>query len=168
MACKAGLGGRLFRLSQQQIGFMESGVSITAASHDTENRPMLGRMMGCRVAADGSRVILFLSRAKYPFLLDAIRRSGRVAASFTEPSSNKSIQVKGEDAGLVALEAGDPERIAAHFDLFAAELKRINIPRVLAEAVYASHQCDLAALAFSPVMAFIQTPGARAGSAMGA
>jgi hypothetical protein len=158
----------LFRLNKQQIGFMESGVAITAASHDIENRPVLGRMMGCRVAADGARITLFLSRVKYPLLLDAFRRSGKVAASFTEPSSNQSIQVKGEGAELVEMLTGDPERIAACFDLFTADLERINIPRVLAEAVQAFHPGDIAAISFTPTVAFIQTPGAKAGSPIAA
>ena len=154
----------MFRLSKDHIGFMESGVSIRAASHDTQNRPITGHASGCRAAADGSRVTLFLSRAKYPLLLDAIRRSGVVAASFIEPSTNKSIQVKGEAAELTEPRAGDTERLAAHLDLFAADLERINVCGALGRAVLAIAPGDLTAISFTPTTAFIQTPGAKAGT----
>jgi hypothetical protein len=154
----------VFRLSKQQIGFLESGVSVSAASHDIQNRPVQGRCEGCRVSADGTRITLFLSRVKYPFLLDAVRRSGTVAVSFTEPSTNVSIQIKGGEAELAELEPGDDKRIAAYFDLFTAELKRINIPPVLAHAVHDTGPGEMTAIAFTPVIAFSQTPGAKAGS----
>ena len=153
----------MFRLHKDQIGFMESGVSIRAASHDTKNRPVQGHAGGCRVAGDGGRVTLFLSRAKYPLLLDAIRRSGVVAVSFIEPSTNKSIQVKGEAAELAEPEAGDAERIAAYLDLFTADLERINVRPALGRAVLTIAPADLAAITFTPAIAFIQTPGPKAG-----
>lgn len=154
----------MFRLNKDQIGFMESGVSIRAASHDTQNRPVLGHGGGCRVAGDGTRVTIFLSRVKYPLLLDAVRRSGVIAVSFIEPSTNKSIQVKGEAAELIEPENGDAERIAAYQDLFAADLERINVRAALGRAVLAIAPGDLAAIAFTPTIAFIQTPGPKAGT----
>jgi hypothetical protein len=158
----------VFRLGSNHIGFMESGVSIVAASRDTQGRPVLGHAMGCRVAPDGGRVTIFLSRLKYPFLLDALRRSGTIAVSFTEPSSNKSIQVKGEAAKLEAGEAGDADCVAAHFRLFTADLDRIHVRAELAQAALGPVAGDLAAIAFTPTVAFIQTPGAQAGTAISA
>ena len=155
----------MFRLSKKHIDFIESGVSIIAASHDTQNRPVLGHAAGCRAGPDG-RLTIFLSRAKYPLLLDAIRRSGSVAVSFNEPSTNKSIQVKGTAAELVAIESGDAERIAAYLDLFAADLERINVRGDLGRAVLTCAPGDLGAIAFVPTVAFTQTPGPRAGSAL--
>lgn len=153
----------MFRLHKDQIGFMESGVSIRVASHDTQNRPVQGHAGGCRVSSDGGRVTIFLSRTKYPLLLDAIRRSGVVAVSFIEPSTNKSIQVKGEAAELAEPEKGDPERIAAYLDLFTADLERINVRAALGRAVLGIAPADLAAISFTPAIAFIQTPGPKAG-----
>lgn len=161
---KPGSGEPLFRLGKDHIGFMESGVSIRAASHDTQNRPVQGHAGGCRVASDGGRVTIFLSRVKYPLLLDAIRRSGVVAVSFIEPSTNKSIQVKGEAAELAQSQPGDLERIAAYLDLFTADLERIDVRAALGRAVLTIAPADLAAIDFTPAIAFIQTPGAKAGA----
>ena len=156
----------MFQLSSSQIGFMESGVSIVAASRDTQNRPLLGHAIGCRVVPDGARVTIFLSRQKYPRLLDGLRRSGSIAVSFTEPSTNRSIQVKGKEVALEAGETGDAARIRAYLTLFTADLDRIHVRAEMVYAALAPAAGDLAAIAFTPTTAFVQTPGARAGAAI--
>jgi len=154
----------VFRLGSSHIGMMESGVSIVAASRDTQNRPLLGRAMACRVAGDGGRVTILLSRVKYPLLLDALRRSGTIAVSFTEPSTDRSIQVKGADVTVEPAGEADSARIATYFCLFTADLQRIHVKSDLAHAALGCAPADLAAVSFMPTVAFVQTPGAQAGS----
>jgi hypothetical protein len=153
----------MFRLSKEHVGFIESGVSIVVASRDVQNRPVQGRAGGCRAAPDGSEITLFLSRAKYPFLLDALRRGGAVAASFNEPSTNRSLQIKGAAAELTPLLTGDAARISAYLDLFAADVERIHVSGDLPRAVLAGAVTDLEAVRFTPQAAFVQTPGPQAG-----
>ena len=153
----------MFGLDKDQAAFIESGVSIIAASRDPQNRPFLGRCPGCRVAPDRSSITIFLSRQKYPLLLDAIRRSGVVAISFSEPSSNRSLQLKSGRAELVELQDGDVQSVAAHLDLFAADLERIGHAGALGRTVLACSSGELAAVRFVPHEAFTQTPGPVAG-----
>jgi hypothetical protein len=157
----------LFQLSKDHAAFIESGVSIVLASRDSQNRPFLGRAAGCHVAT-GGRIKIFLSRRKYPFLLDAIRRTGSVAASFSEPSTNKSLQFKGTGAELTELEPGDADRIAGHLNLFAADVERIGLRSMLPRTILASPPEELQAVVFVPAVAFIQTPGPIAGNRIGA
>jgi hypothetical protein len=159
--------GTLFQLSKEHVAFVESGVSVVLASRDSQNRPFLGRASGCHVAADG-RIKIFISRRKYPFLLDAIRRTGAVAASFSEPSTNKSLQIKGAGAQLAELDPGDIDRIADHLNLFAADVERIGLRAALPRTVLAAAAEDLQAVVFVPAVAFIQTPGPVAGNQIGA
>jgi hypothetical protein len=159
--------GPLFQLSKDQAAFIESGVSIVVASRDAQNRPFVGRAAGCHVAA-GGRIKLFLSRRKYPFLLDAIRRTGAIAASFSEPSTNKSLQIKGTGAEIVELEPADRDRMAAHLDLFAADVERMGIRGSLPRTVLAASPEDIQVAVFVPDVAFIQTPGPVAGNRIGA
>jgi len=93
----------LFQLSKDHAALMESGVGIIMASRDAQNRPFLGRAIGCRVSLDSGQVKIFFSRRKYPSLLDAIRRTGAIAASFSEPTSHKSLQIKAMGAELAAI-----------------------------------------------------------------
>ena len=158
--------GPLFQLSKDHAAFIESGVSIVVASRDSQNRPFLGRAAGCHVST-GGRIKILLSRRKYPFLLDAIRRTGAIAASFSEPSTNKSVQFKGVGAELAELEAGDADRLAGHLNLFAADVERMGIRGALPRAVLAAPPEDLTAVIFVPAVAFIQTPGPVAGTRIG-
>jgi hypothetical protein len=158
----------MFGLDKDQIAFIESGVSIIVASRDSQNRPFEGRSAGCRAAPDGSAVTVFLSRLKYPLLLDAIRRSGVVAVSFSEPSSNRSLQLKSTTAEMVELRDGDAESVATHLELFAADLDRIGHLGNLGRTVLASSLTELAAVRFTPLEAFTQTPGPVAGKRIGA
>jgi len=101
-------------------------------------------------------------------LFDAIRRTGVIAASFSEPSTNKSLQLKGTGAELAELEPGDAERIAGHLNLFAADVERMGIRGALPRTVLAAPPEDLQAVVFVPAIAFIQTPGPVAGTRIGA
>ncbi len=156
-----------FTLSRGDVGFIESGVRIVVASRDTQNRPLLGHAAGCRVAPDRQRITLFLARPRYPLLIDAIRRTGAIAAVFTEPSSNKAIQLKGRDAAFAAVETGDAARMAAYLDLFVSDLERIGSNGALARGALRCGIDEVAAIAFTASAAFVQTPGPRAGSRIG-
>ena len=155
------------RLTREQAAFLESGVSIIAAARDGQNRPLVGRCTGCRIAADGA-VTLFLSRLRYPLLVDAIRRGSALAANFSEPSSNKSLQVKAATAAAVDLAPGDLDSIAAYLTLYAADLERIGDRAALARTVLTAAPGDLAAIRFQPDAIFTQTPGPAAGNRIGA
>jgi len=155
-----------FQLTSEQAAFLESGVSIIAASRDARGRPLLGRCAGCRVGPDGT-VTLLLSRARYPLLIDAIRRSGAIAATFAEPSSHKSLQLKSAGAKFAALAPGDEDCAAAYLALFAADLDRIGQPADLARTVLAAAPGELVAIRFRPEALYTQTPGAKAGQAVG-
>lgn len=143
---------------------MESGVGIIMASRDAQNRPFVGRAVGCRVSLASGQVRIFFSRRKYPSLLDAIRRTGAIAASFSEPTSHKSLQIKAMGAELAAVEDGDADVIARHLTLFTAELERIHLNGALPRTILACPPEDLAAVTFVPAVAFTQTPGPVAGN----
>ncbi len=160
-------GTTQFTLSETHAGFCESGVRIVIASRDVQNRPLLGLAVGCRVGTDRRRVTLLLPRHRYPLLVDAIRRSGAIAASFSEPSSHKGIQLKGTDAALVAIEAADAQRMAAYIELLAGDVERVGNSGRLVRAALHCPIDEVAAIAFTPQAAYTQTPGALAGNRLG-
>ncbi len=152
------------RLSREHAAFVQSGVSITAASRDGQNRPVIGRSPGCAITHGGERVRIFISRRKYPLLLDAVRRSGAVAVNFTEPSTNRSLQLKSTSAEVVEPEHRDFDRVSAYLDLLCADLDRIGQQGVHARTLLQASADDIAAVLFAPESAFSQTPGPVAGN----
>ena len=109
-------------IDQELAAFMTRGVSILAASRGPENAPALARATGCRLSADRSRVTLLLARSQAGALLAAAEATGAIAVVFSQPSTHRTIQLKGADARVSEAAAGDEALAARYADAFAAEV----------------------------------------------
>ena len=137
---------------------MESGVSVHVASRGPANVPSVARALGCRVAPDRRRVTVFLSAAQAPDVLADLRASRRAAAVFSRPSTHQTLQIKGDDATVGALAAGDLARVAAYADALVRDLRALGYAEEFGRALIAFDPADLVAVAFTPSAAFQQTP----------
>jgi hypothetical protein len=151
-------------IDPQRAGFVTSGVSIITASRGPDKAPVIARAAGCRVSRDGSRITLLVSASQGEALLEAVRATGAIGAVFSQPSTHRTIQMKGEDAAVAALEPGDAELLARYADAFAAEVGPFGFSEALARALVWAPEGDFAAVSFTPTSAFDQTPGPRAGT----
>lgn len=142
--------------------FLEGAVSIIVASRDAANQPQLVRAHGCRVARDRRRLRLFLAEAQAAALLEDVRQNRRVAVVFTEPSTHRSLQIKGEGASIRRLRADEAECMEAYRDAMVAQLGTIGISEALTRALLAPVGPSVA-LELVPAQAFVQTPGPDAG-----
>ncbi len=140
------------------------GISITAASRDERNVPRIGRCLGCRVTADRRKVTVFIPSEQYQAFFGALAASRAIAVVFSYPTTHQTLQLKGIDAAVGPIAAGDAELVARHVDNFVEELGGLGYPR---DAVGTSQWCDpaeLRAVTFTPSAAFEQTPGPGAGA----
>jgi hypothetical protein len=151
-------------LDEEHAAFIQSGVSILAASRDPANAPKLARAVGCRVAPDRRRVVVLLAASQATGLLAAIRATRAIAVGFNEPSTHRAFQLKGTDAAVSVPEAGDPKTAARYVDAVAADICRLGWNDAFARALVAFDPAELVAIAFTPSAAFDQTPGPRAGA----
>ena len=151
-------------LDESTAAFVQDAVSIGAASRGAGDLPVLARASGCRVAPDRRRVALYLARSQSAALIDAVRATRAVAAVFSLPSSHRSVQLKGVDAELGPPQAGDFESAGRYIEAFAAELEPLGFSGELARALLWLEAQDLVVLAFTPTVAFSQTPGPGAGA----
>jgi hypothetical protein len=154
-------------LDPEHAAFIQSGVSVVAASRDRENKPTLARAIACRVSSDRQSVTVFLSRVQARDLLADVGASRVLAVVFSEPSTHRTIQLKTTDAAEVPLAAGDVERMAEHVGLVIADLKQLGYGDELLGAHFSYSVEDVAAVAFRPSAAFTQTPGPGAGARLG-
>lgn len=150
------------RIDDETAGFIQGAVSIIAATRNAEHRPSLVRAQGCRVDPGGAGLAVLVVADQATELLDDIRDNRRVAVVFTRPSTHRSVQVKGEDARVVAASAQDLALAAGYRDAMVAELALIGVPEARVRALLAGVG-ELVAIAFSPTSAFVQTPGPDAG-----
>jgi len=150
-------------LDEEHAVFIEGGVSINAASSGAGNVPAVSRALGCRVSPDRRRVTVFLPLSRSAALLEAIDSSRRIAVAFSQPSTHRTIQLKGVDAARASVERGDHERLARYARAFVTDLENAGYAEVVARMLLRAEASDLAAVAFTPTAAFIQTPGPGAG-----
>ena len=151
-------------LDAEIAAFIQSGVSIIAASRDAANMPAVARALGCRVSPDRRRVTILVAGSQGVELLEDVGATGAIAVVFTLPSTHRAIQLKGRDARAESLAAGDLEIMAALAGTFAADLAPFGYTTAFVRALLACEPDDAVAIAFTPTAAFSQTPGARAGA----
>jgi hypothetical protein len=144
------------------------GISMTASSRGAGNRAELGRVHGVRVAGDRRRVTVLLPGDQYPDLIDALRASRAIAVVFSQPSTHRTIQLKGADAEVGAPDAADRELARRCTEGFAAELAALRYDENVVRAALWFDPEALVAVGFTPCAAFQQTPGPRAGAPLAA
>ncbi|HEV7372971.1 hypothetical protein [Arenibaculum sp.] len=143
--------------------FLEGGVSIVVSSSGGEG-PTIGRALGCVVSPDRCRVTVFLSTSANAALVAAVAATGVVAVVFTEPSTNRSVQLKGADARIAPPEGDVGPLLSRHVEAFRRDLELIGFDEAFTRVLMAYDVDDFVALSFTPRCSFDQTPGARAGS----
>src|SRR5262249_36012579 len=151
-------------LDKDHAAFIQSGVSINAASSGAGNVPAVARALGCRLSPDRKRVTVFLAASRSAALLEAIAARGRIAVLFSQPTTHRTTQLKGSDAVRAGVEDGDWALIERCAHGFGADLAAAGYGGGLAGLLLDAELADVVAVSFSPSAAFNQTPGPGAGS----
>lgn len=155
-------------LDREQLGFLQTGVSISLAACNPAGLASISRGLGCKVSGDGQRVSVFIRHSQSLELLENVRASGRVANVFSLPSSHRTLQLKGSDARVEAFDQHDLGRIETHVVDFIGEVGPLGIPAEVVRAMLAFPADDLVTVTYTPCAAFSQTPGPKAGEPIGA
>jgi hypothetical protein len=150
-------------LDEANVMFIRCGVMVSVASRDAHHVASLARALGCRVAPDRRRVTAFLAAPQCEVLLRDLRDTGTIAAVFTQPSTHRTIQLKGTDATLGALEPGDTALIEANIVALVKDVAVLGYTEAFARTILAYEAGALVAVTFTPTSAFAQTPGPQAG-----
>ena len=140
-----------------------SGVSISVGSANAALRPSITRGIGCRLAADRAGITVFVVAEQSREVLDDVGDTRRVAVVFSQPSSHRTLQLKGRDARVEPLAPGDRELIERYGRAFSAELGAVGFGPLFTHALIDSGGGEVVAISFTPCAAFDQTPGPRAG-----
>ncbi|NMG70517.1 hypothetical protein [Parazoarcus communis] len=150
-------------LDDANAGFICGGISINTAACRPGGFPALARAVGCRVAPDRRAVTVLLGGTAAADVIEGVRRSGAVAVVFSDPSTNRTLQLKGYDALVLPPEPGDAALAARYRAAFSATLVPLGFTDAVVQALLACPDDDLLTIRFSPTAAFSQTPGPQAG-----
>lgn len=154
-------------LDDETARFLATGESITIGSRDVRCVPSVIKAAGCRVDAASRRVRVLVDRRQARQLLADIAATHAVALVVSRPSTHHTLQVKGSDAAVEPLRAGDAEAAAAHRLAFAQELVPLGYRRDWTLAIHEFPVAELVAVVFTVDAAYAQTPGPGAGARLG-
>jgi hypothetical protein len=117
------------------------------------------------VLKDGETVDIMFSGWQWPRLEEAIRQTGRLAATFVRPSDYVAFQLKG--IGLMRETLAEDVRSAERFMVAAAdELASLGVQRDVVAPWLTAREARVARLTVTEM--YIQTPGQMAGMRTGA
>lgn len=154
-------------LAEEHAAFVGGAVSVIAASRDARNVPSIGRATGCVVAGDRCSVAVLLPQTQAPQLIADVQASGQIAVVFTQPSTNRSLQLKGTNARVRPLTGDELAGVPGYVEAFGREITPLGHSMDEARTLFRCIEGDLVAIEFTPTSAFVQTPGPGAGAAVG-
>jgi len=148
-------------IGPEHAALIARGVSIIVGSRDTSLRPHLMRAVGCRLSADWRQATLLMPQGGGQVLSD-LRDNGRIAVVFSEPSSNRTLQLKGQDATVTPCGPDDAALAERYVQGFVAEIGKLGFAEEVARTIL-NRDDALVAVHFTIAEAFEQTPGPAAG-----
>lgn len=151
------------KLLPEQIRFIESGASLSAASRDRRYLPSVARVLACKAAADGHTLRICLAKSQASQLVQDALDSDQLALVISDPPTHRTWQIKGDTVSVLAITAEDSQHIETHIDAFANLLTPLNYSRAFCLALYEHQAEDLVCLKFHARELFEQTPGPNAG-----
>jgi hypothetical protein len=144
--------------------FLQHRVMVSISSRSVDGVPSLVRCVGFRLQQMSHRLVVFVRTSYSEQVLEDVRATGLVAVVFSEPSTHRTLQVKGTDGVVGPLEDGEWPAVAAHVEAAVAELRPLGYAEPWVRTVFEVTQAQVQAVRFTPSSAFGQTPGPRAGA----
>ncbi len=157
----AGVAGML---SCDNLAFIQKGISICVASRDVRLVPSLSRALACRLSDDGLQIRIILVVSQSQELVRDVERSGAIAVVFTEPSTHRTLQIKGVGARLESIVPADLASVEQCHVEFREEIGKLGFDTAFTARMFAVPEADLAVITFAPDSVFEQTPGPNAGA----
>jgi len=151
-------------LTPDVAAFLQSAVSILVAAGGADGLPVMARAIACDPDSAAGEIRLLLRTADAAALLAAIAHCSPVAAMFSRPSTNRTLQVKASSA---VVEPSDAALLGCHRQYFAgmaAELAGLGFDARFISCVVSDNGSTLAAIRLAVAQVFDQTPGPAAGS----
>jgi hypothetical protein len=150
------------------LDFINTRADVVLGSCSAGLLPSVCWGMGCHAAAGGQRITVWVAREQAQALLADINATQAVAATFSEPSTNRTVQLKGRNARLREQQPGDAAILERHRVNMVREVGLMGFSEVSVRTVFGPPLTSLVAVEFTPNEAFEQTPGPKAGKPLGA
>lgn len=155
-------------IGEDIAAFMRGPVTLVLGASNHDKLASAVYCKGCRVDPAQRTITVFFSRTQGLDVLDNLRVLPSVALVACRPTTLRTLQLKGNDARIEPLAAGDVARVAAYVEMIVAELAQVGDEPDWSRAAFSYEANDLVAVTFTPASVFVQTPGPDAGDPIGA
>lgn len=153
-------------LSDHLLEFLYSGVSISLAAAGSDGKASITKAQGCHVT-DRRRITVFASRSASIDVIRCCGETGQVTAVFSMPATHETYQIKGHHPRVEPLTRDDFTLLHRYRIAFSAQIASFGYPPQMADALFDFPAEDMVAISFEAHSIFDQTPGPRAGEAVG-
>jgi hypothetical protein len=151
-------------MPQEMLRKFINGVSVIVGTVDADGIPTCCRGVAIASKDDFDTVTVYVPAATAQETVANVATTRRVAISCSHPLSHESIQIKGLTRGVRLAPASDEPLVQARLDEFGAVLEQIGLPLRVTRSV--AHWPAFA-IDVSVEQVFDQTPGPKAGQAIG-
>ncbi|MCM5681532.1 hypothetical protein M8A51_18555 [Schlegelella sp. S2-27] len=148
-------------IPREHLAHLERRVSIIVGTRSAALQPSVMRGLGCRVQRQPLRVTVLLPGQACEELLADMRTSDRIAVVFSEPSTHRTVQVKGDEIAIAPASRADLQLLEDYVERLTAEISQLGYPEPLIRGMLACEPGAVVAVGFTPRASFDQTPGAR-------
>lgn len=153
----------ILTLDADTADFITHHVAIVVASSSADNMPSIARAYGCYVSED-RRAVTVMVLADHSMTLQAdLRQTGRIAVVVTNPSTHKTIQLKGLLESIIPIQAIDRVCMQSFMDTFSEDIKALGYDDAFARAFRPEATAAAVRIRFLPSAIFVATPGPKAG-----
>jgi hypothetical protein len=156
-------GGAEVILADEVIAFCQSGVSIVFGVRGLDGAPIVGIGVAGRIL-DRQRCRLVTERRNNRDALLSLTRDSRIAATFTRVPDHRSIQIKGTDAIIAAVQPEDSRAATRQRRHFRDSIVDAGLSDPYAAAFCGFDPADLVGIEFTVSDSYTQTPGPGAGT----
>jgi hypothetical protein len=125
--------------------------------------PMVGKALGCTVAADRRALTVLFDGAQAPRIAADIAAGSPVAVVFSLPATHRTVQIKGARASIAPASPTQQVRAQLHVDAIVEHLVPLGYSEPALRMFFGFAPESLLAVHFAPAAVFAQTPGPRAG-----
>ena len=140
--------------------FVAGGVAIVMATADEGMRPQVARAWGPRIGDDDETLtVCFEAPAGSPTRAN-LERGGTVAITFSQPSTYRTVQIKGPSTELRDPGEDDLAAVGEHVEAFSREAATVGLPPAAGPRFL---HPELVAMTMAIREVYDQTPGPGAG-----
>jgi hypothetical protein len=150
----------MYRIDDNLKEFVESGVAVVVGTGNEARRPHIAYGWAPRVHEDRTTLDVFLDAARAEKTLTNLRANGRIAVTFADPVSYRSVQLKGVFRNVGAPEGPDRDWVQQGREAFAVATSLIGDDPTVSRNRWLE---DVVRVEFVVERAFDQTPGPGAG-----